>query len=162
MAWPANIAPETPSSQYDIVNVSAGIIYVQEIGNTYATVIAGAKSRCRIDLPLYDQSTERDVIDASFLGRGGLSIIAQTGVSASQVINGDILLPDEAITVPPDGIQVMQQESDPFTHTPNHQMILGQTMIRWYDGENATGNIVGEVDAARYISSGGAPPKGVF
>lgn len=163
MAWPLNIAPQTPSAQYDIVNIQPlQAIYVQLINNTYATVIIGAKSRCRIDLPLYDQSTERDIIDASFIGRGGVSIISQTGAVSVIPLSADVVLPDEPITVPPDSILTTMQDSDNITHTPNHQLVLGTTIIRWYDGLNATGNLVGEVDAARYVSSGGSPPKGVF
>jgi len=176
MAWPNNIAPQTPSAQYDIVAVASGAvppgdIYVQLINNTYIT-IKGAVSRCRIDLPQYNQDVTRDEVTASMLGRGGMSIVkAQyTTLTASgvQVVNGDLVLGGDTtsgtptVSVIPDEVLTMNQQDDRFTHTASHQIVVGQTVIRWYSAANATGNVVGEIDAALYADSGGAPPKGVF
>lgn len=174
MAWPNNIAPQTPSAQYDPVPVT-GTIYVQLLNNTYIT-IAGAKSRCRIDLPLYDQSVTRDEVTASKLGRGGMSIVkaAYTTLTSSgvQVVNGDLVLGSDtasgipSVSVIPDEVLTMNQQDDNFAHVPPHQNILGQTMVRWYDGvlvaNLPTGNMVGEIDAALMADSGTSPPKGVF
>ncbi len=173
MAWPANIAPQTPSVQYDGVTLCLAPavppdIFVLIHGNTINT-IKGARSRCRIDLPLYDQTTTRDEVWASQIGRapmdiivdtssgaGGLTVFTNNGDSFTSVASGDTatnVLTDDTITT-------LMKQSDPFTHIPPHQNIVGTTMMRWYDGPLVmnlpTGNMVGEVDAALYIESGSA------
>jgi len=161
MAWPSNIAPQTPSSQYDIVEVSADglkpiCVWMKGTGGYFP--VYGAKSRCRIDLPLYNQSTTRDEVWASQLGRGPVSALTNSGTASAVPFNGDILAPSDTTPLP-DEIATMMQESDSFAHIPPHQNIVGQTLVRWYDGAGATGNCVGECDAAKYFTSSGGIPQ---
>lgn len=180
MAWPANIAPQTPSTIYDPVNVSSVVspavpppIFVWMRGGAYFTVL-GARSRCRIDMPLYDRSTTRDQVNASMLGRGGVSIIKVTssGTVASPVttsLNGDLEVLDGSvtatITAQPDEILTMNQQDDNFAHIPPHQNVVGQSLIRWFDGPLVTnapsGNCVGECVGSTYITSGPGIPQNI-
>lgn len=161
MAYPDNIAPQTPSSTYDVVNVSADgskPIFVYLKGGAYFTVL-GSKSRARIDLPLYDRSTTRDSWDASKMGRGPMSVVTQTGLGSNTVVNGDLLAVAGTNLPFADEIATMMQQDDNFAHVPPHQNVQGQTLIRWFDGAMGAGNVVGECDASRYIDSGGAIPQ---
>lgn len=159
MSYPTNIAPglATPTP-YDVVPINDAILYVSVRAQPYITV-QGAKSRARVDLPLYDQSVTRDYVDASTLGRGGVSIVEQTGVASSLPFNGDLLLSDQPVTIEPDEVLTMMQQDDRFTHIAPHQNVLGKTVIRWYDGEAASGNVVGECDDSRYIGCGTQIPQ---
>jgi hypothetical protein len=155
MSYPANLVPGAPSSTYELKPLDGKVRYVFLRGSAFLTV-QGALSRCRIDVPYYDGSVTRDAVDASTLGRGGVSIItadyAGTLSSAGvQVINGDVLVGSDmgtgvpAVGVEPDEILTMMQQDDNFSHTAPHQNVLAMSYIQYYDAAAAGGNLILEV-----------------
>ena len=157
MAYPSNIAPATAPTPYDVVALSsAKPIFVVLKGGFYDTVV-GALSRARVDLPYYDGSTTRDTIDASFIGRGPVSLF--NGSNTPEVVTGDFSTETSDIPVQADALLEAIEESDDYTHTPPHQNVLAKTYIRYYDGASATGNVVGEFDITVYRGEGGRIPQ---
>lgn len=171
MAYPANIAPNTPGTNYDVQSCGDGSVdlYIFQKGLPYITA-KKPKSRCRIDIPLYDLSTTRDEVWAPEMGRGGVSVLTNTGIGTVTPFSGDVAIAGNSTTIMADEVLTMMQQSDSFTHVPPHQNVLALSYIRWYDGpvtaNQPTGNLVAEcsVDLYRGQSSsipqflGSAPP----
>lgn len=164
MPYPPNIAPQTPSDPYDVVGIGNDPAFVFLKGSVFETIV-GAKSRCRIDLPFYDGSTTRDVVDASTLGRGPLSVI-NIPLGTGQLISlpGDVAYTDNVTALPiADEIATMMMQDDNFTHTPPHQNIFGTTVIRYFDGPVTanlpTGDVVGEFPVDQWRGEGSKIPQ---
>lgn len=169
MSYPANLLPTFPSDKYDIEPVGDGEsdLYILQRGLPYLTA-KKPKSRCRIDLPYDDGSTTRDRVDASFMGRGGLSIVKVTSAGTvpspiATVVNGDLEVLDGSvtatITVQPDEILTMMQQDDNFAHVPPHQNVKAITMVRFYDDVGAAGNCVAECPHDVYRGYSGSIPQ---
>lgn len=163
MAWPTNIVTQTPSKFYNCVNITQKITYVILRGQKYQGAIPVptppalvAMSRADVDLPYYDGSVTRDVIDAGTTGRGAMSLITGTGAPGTTEVtpNGDVLLfgPSIAATPLPDSILTTQQQSDVFTHTASHQIILARTERQYYDGP-LTGSAPNQVPSGNLLAS---------
>lgn len=163
MAWPTNIAAQTPSKFYNCVNITQKITYVILRGQKYQGAIPVptppalvAMSRADVDLPYYDGSVTRDVIDAGTTGRGAMSVMTGTGSPGSDIStpNGDVIFVGgpTALTPAPDQIATMQQQSDVFTHTASHQIILARTERQYYDGP-LTGSAPNQVPSGNLLAS---------
>lgn len=177
MAYPPNRPPATPGVLYDAVDTGNDPLFVELKGQIYAVVI-GAQSRARIDMPYYSGATDRDDVDASLIGRAPMSVIQYKNVGGSSTPlvtgNGDLFVVDAnaattSFTPAPDEVATMMQQDDNFTHTPPHQKILAQSLIRYYDGPVVstlpTGKVVGEFpvdqwrgECSRIPQNNGATP----
>lgn len=157
MAYPANIAPGTDPTPYDVVGVTNNPLFVLLDGFTYATVV-GALSRARVDLPYYNGSTTRDILDAAFIGRGPVSVLTIGSAPTNPAFNGDLQTQNDPTPVA-DEIMKTMQESDPYTHTPPHQNVLAKTVIRYYSGAAGAGDVVGEFVDTAWIGEASKIPQ---
>ena len=144
MSYPANIAPQTPSSKYAVEACGDGTydLYIFQKGLPYITA-KKPQSMCRIDMSLYDQSTTRDEVWAPELGRGPLSIVeADTGAGGPTTVNGDLVV-TTLTSIAPDEVATMMQQSDSFTHVAPHQNVLADTYVQFWSGPVVTGQPTG-------------------
>lgn len=168
MSYPTNIVPGISGANlpaYDALSIMQPVTYVRLRGNVYQAAI-GAKSRAKVDVPFYDTSTTRDVIDAGFMGRGPMSVMhGNTSSGAVTVVNGDIYDTNSAAPAVPtaDEVATMMQQSDPFTHIAPHQNVLAQTEIRYYDGPVVsnlpTGNLLASFPYTQWVGDGSTIPQ---
>lgn len=170
MAWPPNITAGSDGTKYAIEAAGDGTfdLYILQDGLPYLTA-RKPMSMCRIDYALYDGELTRDEVWAAQIGRGPMSIVVVPSlVTNTQTINGDLAVGNGGgdPTVQPDEIATMQQQSDPFTHTPSHQVVNAMTYVQFWSDVNAGGVMVAEcpLDIYRGFSSsipqntGSVPP----
>jgi hypothetical protein len=158
MAYPANLAPGTPSAKYNITALKSGPRFVQVKNLSYFDV-SSALGSCLIDMPNYDESVTRDNVNAGLLGRGPVSVITSNTINPDP-FSGDLLLPTGSTPLPfSDEIATMMQQDDNFTHVAPHQNVLGRTLMLWYDDVLCVGNLVGRCWADQYIDEGASPQQ---
>lgn len=172
MAYPPNLVAGAPSDPYDAVSVGNDPLFVLLKGQTYEVVL-GAHSRARVDIPFYNTSTIRDTVDSSLLGRAPVDIMIVKNPSGSYsgsylTNNGDAIFiqatADTVTGVPlPDQIATMIQQDDNFAHVPPHQLVLAQTVIRYYTGplvnDLPTEDVCGEFPIDQWKGEGSSIPQ---
>jgi hypothetical protein len=169
--------PQTPSTLYG-TTVVVGNQYIELVGNKYL-VVKGALSMAYIDMPFYDNTTYRDQVDVSVLGRPPMDVMILQNTAGPTFLgspysnNGDSIWssqsgdPISGSNVV-DEVATMIQQDDRFTHTAPHQTLGNRTQIRWFDNAiPGSGNclawqwldqVVGTSNNAIPQSNGSAPP----
>lgn len=129
----------------DWSNTTAGDLYLL-LKRGIQTKLQGVMSQESEDFVFYIGETYRDEIDAAFMG-AARSLIVNQGANGFIVANGEqtvtptILSGALSYASPSD---VHLEQSDSFTHTEPRPLQVTRTLLRWYDGANASGNVVGE------------------